>query len=173
MIQSIKWADRKFNFDFPVGIFPWIVERLRGTPARIEEMVSGMSSAALIKQLDGKWSIQENAGHLIEVETLHDGRIDDYLANKDTLRPADMENRRTFDRNYNAQTIESILKSFRSVRTDFVKRLEGLNEEIIARSSFHPRLKVQMRLIDMAYFAAEHDDFHLAAMRNLARRVGA
>ena len=171
MVQSIKWANRKFNFDFPVGVFPWIVERLRGTPARLEELISVIPSEILTKQIDGKWSIQENVGHLIKTEELHDGRIDDYLAGKETLRPADMENRRTFDQDYNSQDIKSILKSFRVVRAKFVKRLEGLDEEIIARSSLHPRLKVPMRLIDTAYFAAEHDDFHLAVMSSLARRL--
>jgi len=171
MVQSIKWANRKFNFDFPVGVFPWIVERLRGTPARLEELISIIPSEILTKQIDGKWSIQENVGHLIKTEELHDGRIDDYLAGKETLRPADMENRRTFDQDYNSQDIKSILKSFRVVRAKFVKRLEGLDEEIIARSSLHPRLKVPMRLIDTAYFAAEHDDFHLAVMSSLARRL--
>jgi hypothetical protein len=28
-----------------------------------------------------------------------------------------------------------------------------------------------MRLIDMAYFVAEHDDHHLASIRTIARRL--
>lgn len=38
------WIDRKFNFDFPPSKLLDLLERLRGTPARIEEMVKGLDS---------------------------------------------------------------------------------------------------------------------------------
>ncbi len=168
MVELTKWIDRRFEFNFSVGVFPCILERLRGTPARIKELVRNIPEAGLTKRTDGKWSIQENIGHLIKVEELHDGRIDDYLANNETLRPADMKNRRTFDADYNSQDIETVLKSFRKVRMNFLNRLEKLNEEIVSRSVLHPRLNIPMRLVDMACFAAEHDDYHLAVITRLA-----
>lgn len=171
MIDSIKWADRRFDFNFPVGIFPWIIERLRGTPARVEDIIARIPQSLLTRRLDGRWSIQENVGHLIKVEELHDGRIDDYLAGKETLRPADMENRRTEAADFNGENIDSILESFRLVRVEFVKRLEGLDDDTIARPAHHPRLKVPMRLVDMTFFVAEHDDYHLALMTRLAREL--
>ena len=169
MIESIKWIDRRFNFDFPVGVFPWIIERLRGTPARIEELVERLLSEILTRQPDGKWSIQENIGHLIKVEELHDGRIDDFLAGREILRPADMENKRTTAADYNSIDIDTVLESFRTVRMNLVKRLEGLDDDIIGRPATHPRLEIPMRPVDMAYFAAEHDDYHLAVITRLAR----
>lgn len=171
MIDSIKWIDRRFNFDFPVGVFPWILERLRGTPARVEELVRGLPPEVLIKQTSGKWSIQENAGHLIKVEELHDGRIDDFLAGKEILRPADMENKRTTAADYNSIDIETILESFRMVRMNLVKRLERMDDDIVGRPSHHTRLKIPMRPVDMAYFAAEHDDYHLAVITYIARKL--
>jgi hypothetical protein len=168
MIESIKWTERRFSFDFPVGVFPWIIERLRGTPARIEEMVRGMNPKILTTRPEGKWSIQENIGHLIKVEELHDGRIDDYLVKKETLRAADMKNRATFTADFNSFDINSVMESFRMVRIGFVNRLEELEDEIIGRSAVHPRLEIPMRPVDMAFFAAEHDDYHLAVIRRLA-----
>ena len=169
MVELTKWIDRKFEFNFAVGVFPCIIERLRGTPVRITELVRNIPESGLTKRTGGKWSIQENIGHLIKVEELHDGRIDDYLAGKEVLRPADMKNRRTFDADYNSQDINSVLESFQTVRMNFLRRLEELNEAIVSRSVLHPRLKIPMRLIDMAYFAAEHDDYHLAVITRLAR----
>ena len=169
MVELTKWIDRKFEFNFPVGVFPCILERLRGTPARIKELVRNIPEAGLTKRTDGKWSIQENVGHLIEVEELHDGRIGDYLADNETLQPADMKNRRTFDADYNSQDIDTVIESFRTVRMNFLSRLEEQEEEVVARSAKHPRLKIHMRLIDMAFFAAEHDDYHLAVITRLAR----
>lgn len=170
MIEMTKWIERKFDFDYPVGVFPWIIERLRGTPSRIEEIIKGVADETLIRKPGNKWSIQENIGHLIMVEELHDGRIDDYLTNKDVLRPADMENRRTHEVKYNKQNIGDIIKSLRTVRMNFIGRLEQLDDSIIGRAIRHPRLNKPMRLIDMAYFAAEHDDYHLAVIRRLIRR---
>lgn len=172
MVELTKWIDRRFEFNFAVGLFPCILERLRGTPARIEELVRNIPETGLTKRSDGKWSIQENIGHLIKVEELHEGRIDDYLANNETLRPADMKNRRTFDADYNSQDIDKVIESFKTVRMNFVSRLEEQKEEIVARSAQHPRLKIPMRLVDMAYFAAEHDDYHLAVITRLARDLG-
>jgi hypothetical protein len=34
-------------------------------------------------------------------------------------------------------------------------------------TSLHPRLKVPMNVIDLAYFVAEHDDYHLVRISEL------
>jgi len=171
MIQSIKWTDRQFKFDFPVGVYPWIIERLRGTPARVEELVRMLPPGILTKRINDKWSIQESIGHLSKVEILHDGRIDDFLAKKATLRPADMENKLTEAADFNSKAIADILKSFRTLRMKLVERLERLDDALVARPSHHPRLDIPMRPVDMAYFIAEHDDFHIAAVTRLARAL--
>ena len=167
MIEMTRWIDRKFEFNLPVGVFPWILERLRGTPARIEEVIKDLSPDILTRKRGDKWSIQENIGHLIKVEELFDGRIDDYLNDVDTLRPADMKNTRTSEADFNAQNIKDILKTFRTVRGNFISRLEQQDEAMIGKAIVHPRLNKPMRLIDNAYFAAEHDDYHLAVIRRL------
>src|ERR1043165_3178190 len=38
-MRRTKWFEREFDFSLPVGVFPCVVERLRGTPARLEEVV--------------------------------------------------------------------------------------------------------------------------------------
>ena len=66
----IKWTDRRFNFDFPAGIYPEMIERVRGTPARLEDLLAGLPPETLTAQVDGRWSMQENAGHLLDLESL-------------------------------------------------------------------------------------------------------
>jgi hypothetical protein len=51
----------------------------------------------------------------------------------------------------------------------FVRRLEALTDEEVAATALHPRLRQQMRVIDMAYFVAEHDDHHLATINELSK----
>ena len=113
--------------------------------------------------------MQENAGHLLDLESLVSQRIDEYLAGNSALHAADMSNRKTHDANHNNVSAESILKAFRTERHDIVHRLESLNPEIFERSALHPRLNVPMRLVDMLFFQAEHDDYHLARISELKK----
>lgn len=167
--MRIKWTDRRFDFSFPAGIYPEMIERLRGTPARLEEHFNGLSSATLTDQVDGRWSMQENAGHLLDLESLVSQRVDEYLAAAATLHAADMSNRKTYDASHNSVPVTTILTAFRAARHELVERLESLDAEIFARSALHPRLNVPMRLVDMLFFQAEHDDYHLARISELKK----
>jgi DinB family protein len=167
--MRIKWTDRRFEFNFPTGIYPEMIERMRGTPARLEELFAGLSRETLTAQVDGRWSMQENAGHLLDLESLVSQRVDEYLAGNAALHAADMSNRKTYDASHNDVPIDSILKAFRSARHELVQRLDSLDADVFGRSALHPRLNVQMRLVDMIFFQAEHDDYHLARISELKR----
>jgi hypothetical protein len=173
MTDRIKWTDRRFDFTFPAGLYPEMIERLRGTPARLEDRI-GSLPAEILQRRDGeRWSIQENAGHLLDLESLVRQRLEQYLSEATELHAADMSNRKTYEASHNTVPIESVLNQFRQQRMDIVDRLDSLNSEMFARSAFHPRLAVQMRLVDMIFFQAEHDDYHLARISELARLFSA
>lgn len=165
MIEQTKWIDRKFNFDFPSGVFPCLLERLKGTPTRAEKLVEGVDERILEQQADGKWSAKEYIGHIIDVELLWEARLEQFLAGVETLRAADMSNKRTHNANHNDRTISDLLIDLYETRNAFVAKLEKLSDEEISRSALHPRLNKPMRLVDMIYFIAEHDDNELALMR--------
>ncbi|HET6854121.1 MAG TPA: DinB family protein [Pyrinomonadaceae bacterium] len=168
-MQRIKWTDRRFNFDFPAGIYPEMIERMRGTPARLEELLAGLSPETLTAQADGRWSMQENAGHLLDLESLVSQRIDEYLAGNAALHAADMSNRKTYEASHNDVPVASILNAFRTARHDIVRRLDSMDAGVFERAALHPRLNVQMRLVDMLFFQAEHDDYHLARISELKK----
>jgi len=167
MISTGKWTERKFTFDSPLWMFPVYVDRLAGVPARIEDKVRPWPREILTTRLDGEWSIQEHIGHLLDLESLGMGRLDDYDAGREVLRAADMTNRRTHEAQHNAQPVEAILAEFRAARGEFIARLETLDEKQIARSARHPRLNVPMRVVDLISFISEHDDHHLVRMNEL------
>lgn len=162
-----KWTDRKFIFDFPAGWMPNILERLRGTHVRLAEITFPLLQEQLTMQVDGKWSVQEHVGHLLDLEDLHFGRINDFVLRKDTLRPADMTNAKTNAAFHNNVKLSDLLARFKSEREKFTDQLESLDDEILNFRSQHPRLGVLMRPCDMAFFTAEHDDHHMATMRLL------
>ncbi len=168
-MARIRWEERKFNFDFPAGIYPEMIERLRGTPARIDDRIKGVSVKALTQRDGGRWSIQENIGHLLDLETLVAGRLDDYDSGLAALRAADMTNRKTHEAQHNEQPVANLLRAFRQARLTLVERLETYPPDHFARAALHPRLKKDMRVTDMLYFQAEHDDYHLARISELMR----
>ncbi|HEX8143485.1 MAG TPA: DinB family protein [Pyrinomonadaceae bacterium] len=167
MIKTIAWFEREFSFDLPVWMYPNVIERLRGTPARLEERVGSLPAGVLTRRRDNQWSIQEHAGHLLDLGPLDIARLDDYEAGRESLRPADRDNRKTYEANHNAHAIAELLGSFRAERAEFVRRLEEYDAEFIERSAVHLRLQTKMRVLDFAFFIAEHDDHHLARITEL------
>lgn len=162
MTQVKNWFDRKFEFTFPVELYPDLCVRLRGTPARLEEMVRGCPPESLVQAAREKWSAQEHVGHLADVEPLWMARVNDYIVHRSQLTVADLTNQKTFVANHNARALEEILAEFRYKRLCLVDALDPLDPTQFASAIPHPRLKVPMRLVDHVFFVAEHDDHHLA-----------
>src|SRR5258705_7248774 len=123
----------------PVSLFPVVVERLRGAAARMEDKVRNVPSEILTRRDGDRWSAQEHAGHLLDLDELHAGRLEDFRAGATTLRAWDVTNRKTYDANYNGQPIGEIVGAFRVERGEFVKRLDEWKDEEIARTAIHPR----------------------------------
>jgi DinB superfamily len=94
MSQVPIWFERKFDCSFPVELLPNLCARLRGTPARLEEIVRNVNRELLVRKPPEKWSAQENAGHLMDLEPLWMARIDDYLT-AENLTTADLTNQKT------------------------------------------------------------------------------
>jgi uncharacterized damage-inducible protein DinB len=172
MTRRPNWFGREFSFDLPLGAYPNVVERLRGTPARLEDRIRLLPVKTLTRRDRNTWSIQETAGHLLDLEPLGMDRLDDFAAGRQTLRAADLANRKTHEANHNSSTIEEILLSFRAARLAFVERLEGFDKAFVLRAATHPRLKKELRVLDLAFFIAEHDDHHLARISELIRLFG-
>lgn len=170
MVERAIWFSRKFSFDhLPVWMYPNLVERLRGTPARLEDLTRSLAPEILTRRDGDNWSIQEHAGHLIDLEQLGMDRLDDYEADSETLHAADLENRKTHEANHNSKSIEELLASFRRERTEFVRRLDAYDEAFVQKTSLHPRLQMKIRVLDLCFFIAEHDDHHLARISEMKR----
>ena len=161
------WFDRRFELGLPPEAFSDVLERVRGTPARIEERVRDLTADASKERVDGRWSIQENIGHLLDLESLWSGRLDDFDAGRAALRPADLENRKTFDANHHGRTLNEVVADFRMEREEMVVRLESLSDVQIRKTALHPRLELPMTVVDLLFFLAEHDDHHLVRVSQI------
>ncbi|MCZ6598348.1 MAG: DinB family protein [Planctomycetota bacterium] len=173
MAPGVPWVERAWAFDFPAALHPQILERLRGTPARLEDLLRGLASNVLTRREGESWSIQENAGHLIDTEFLPWMRLDELLARAEVLSAADMSNRKSDEADHNARDLGQLLAELRTERARLVARFESLEPIDFELSARHPRLERTMRVVDLCLFHAEHDDHHLARITELKRRFGA
>ena len=151
---------------------PEILERLRGTPLRLAERASLAPPRLLTVRAGGAWSIQDHVGHLLDLEALWAGRLDDFDGGQEALRPADLENRATWEAEHNSRPLSDLLAGFHGARSEILARCEGMDERDLARTAFHPRLRQPMTVADLLFFVAEHDDHHLASITQLIRHGG-
>src|SRR5262245_28421510 len=129
MVSQMKWLERTFDVKIPAGVFPSVIERLRGTPARLEELLGACPASILTRKPGGAWSIQEHAGHLFDLSALDEARLADFAAGKEVLTSADPQNPKTSEARHNERPAEAILSGFRVAREEFVRKLERLSEE--------------------------------------------
>lgn len=164
-MQPLPWFERKFQFGLPLGMLPFYLERLEGTIYRLENKVKGVSEERLSEKVNGKWSVKQNIGHLAEVDEIALKRIDEMIQSVSPLSPAVFEPKQ----DYSAMPVSDVLNYFRSNRKKNLARYREISSEEAMRASLHPRLKIMMTPVDLAWFDAEHDDHHLVTINSILK----
>jgi uncharacterized damage-inducible protein DinB len=165
-VRRTAWFDRTFLPIEDNGLLPAILERLEGTPARLRSMTAEARSAPVTSG----WSAAKELGHLADLEPLWRTRAGDILAGRAELTVADLTNRATHDADHDNWPLPELVDRFELQRRAFVATLRAASDADLERAARHPRLGTPMRLIDLAYFVAEHDDHHMARLRTLLAR---
>ncbi len=158
----MDWFERSFSFGLPKGMLPFYLERLEGTIIRIEHKVKDVDEKILSERYNDKWSVKQNIGHLAEVDQVGNKRIDEMLAGVTVLSPAVFE-----PQDYNPWPIEKVVAYFKQSRLANLNKYRALSDLHMAKGSMHPRLKVLMTPVDLAWFDAEHDDHHLLKISDI------
>ncbi|MES1262386.1 MAG: DinB family protein [Acidobacteriota bacterium] len=171
MSEISPWFGRRFEFSLPLELLPNLMARLRGTPARLEDLLRGRPREQLVDKTEEGWTAQEHAGHLYDLEALWTARIADYAEAKESMTPADLTNRKTTEANHNQRPVEEILAAYRGARQLLLETVSRQDRTAFERTLPHPRLGTPMRLIDHLHFVAEHDDHHLARIAELVGQV--
>jgi uncharacterized damage-inducible protein DinB len=169
MADSPRWFDRKFNFDFETDIFPHLVDRLERFPEQLRILFADFPPQKLKEKPGGKWSAQEQLGHLIVLELLWQTRIQEFLntdGENGELSPADLDNKATDEGNFNSQSLAELLDRFEASRA-ITLRMLAATDASHNRQMLHPRLQKPMRLVDHLFFMAEHDEHHRKSIENL------
>lgn len=171
--MQTPWIKRSFPFAQEANILPAVIERLRGTQLRLAERTLMMSEQQAGLQPEGKWSVKQQIGHLTELEQLWIDRLEELLKGAAVLKPADMSNLATEEAGHNDRSLPELISGFAAIRMQFVSRLSNVKENEVFFSALHERLGKQMRVLDLALFAAEHDDHHLARITEIRNSLPA
>lgn len=163
------WFTRTFPALEDNGLLPGILERLDGTPHRLRAMLAGIDRSS---KAEAGWSLGQELGHLDDLEPLWLQRAADIIEGRPDLTVADLSNRKTHEADHDGLPLSAHIDRFEQSRRAFVSRLRAASGDDLERASKHPRLGTPMRLIDLAFFVAEHDDHHLARLRELKAHRG-
>ncbi len=163
-MNNLPWFGRSLKFGYPKGMLPYYLERLEGTIVRIQSKVKGVDDKILSERFNDKWSIKQNIGHLAEVDEIANKRLDEMVAGVSPMSPAVFE-----PQDYNPWPVEKVIELFKTNRLKYLKKYQSLAETELLKSSLHPRLKVMMTPVDLAWFDAEHDDHHLVTINTILR----
>lgn len=163
-MSASKWFERKFDFSFDVNEYAAIYQRLQQAPAVLAGLIQNEADHTLSHQPDGKWSVKEHVGHLSVLEPLWRTRIQDILKKKPILTPTDLNNSATSEAGFNKCSIAELLQRFAEERRQTLALLDSINLNEHSATSLHPRMLQPMRIIDIAYFTAEHDDHHIGVI---------
>jgi uncharacterized damage-inducible protein DinB len=162
-----SWSGRQFNFVHPPWMLADFVERLRGLVPRVKALVDDVNEVDAHRQIDGRWSIAQNIGHLSDVEELWQERLDDLRNGNETYTPAEPARFQDLAKRHQSLTLDQIITELNERRSLLADALANAPPELQHASAFHERLQVSMRLVDCAQFYAEHDDHHLLRIREL------
>ena len=163
-MRRTPWFERRFAPIDDNGLLPGILERLDGTPARLDAL---LRSQAVTAVAPAGWSPAQELGHLVDLEPLWLARVDDIAAGRAELTVADLTNRATHEGDHDRWPLEVLAARFADARARLVAALRALSTADLERAARHPRLGTPMRVVDLAYFVAEHDDHHMARLRAL------
>lgn len=166
-MKNGKWFEREFDLSFGAEKYAAIYAQLAGAPERLRQAVGASPEEVLVAKPDGKWSIKEQAGHLFIMEPLWRVRFGDIMSQKPVLTVADLNNTATTEAGFNTVPIGELLERFVTQRAETMRLLGRIDALDMKRTSLHPRLKRPMRVIDLAYFVAEHDDHHISIVKAL------
>ena len=158
MTTRTKWFERKFPTIEDSSLLLDIIERLEGTGLRIEHKLHNSGSAYLQSTANNKWSIKKQIGHL---------GIKQIKAGESDLKAADLSNKKTEEAAHDAKKVKELIADFSLQRTQMITELRACTSDQLNNASKHPRLGTPMKLVDLAFFVAEHDDHHLATIQEM------
>ena len=170
-IERQKWIDHAFETGIDIGWTKNILCRAQDTAIRLAYHCQSLNEAQLSRKQNNDWSIKEHIGHLADLEELWTNRFLQFKEGKKELSGADMSNAKTTHAGHNEESVDFLIMEFTKQREHTLRVMMEFDQETQDHQAFHPRIKKLMRPIDLLFFVAEHDDHHLASIKDIKQRL--
>ncbi len=138
-----------------------VLSHLETFPEVLSQRLLGLDKTLLVTKPQGKWSIQEHAGHLLAIESLWIARLDDFMLSHETLRPWNGTNEETDQAQFNTQLLQQILDDFASIRIAHCRMIRLSLHKLDGAACLHPRTGELVTFEEHLQCMWKHDQAHL------------
>ncbi len=166
-MNSVKWSKREFHFDEIPLDHQQLIKRILATADRLRKMLASIPEVEMEIRNEGKWSIKENAGHLIDLQDLNMTRFKELKEGKAVFTPADMTNIETEAADHDSVKIRSLLSTLETRRKELAGFISSMTDTELTNKALHERLGIEMNAWQLLYFIAEHDDHHINTIKGI------
>jgi uncharacterized damage-inducible protein DinB len=147
--------------------FEEVIDLLRSAPDRLGVLLEKNSDSNSRKSINGHWTGNEHAGHLLTMESLWIARLDDFAGGNPKLRQWNGHNRDTVAADYNRSRIQKIIEEIEAIRLPHTKMLEKFKGNESLMKAWHPELSREVNLLEHLNLVWLHDLHHIGAIGNL------
>ncbi len=162
----MEWIDRQWTFDDSAEINTQHVFILNATADQFKFIIENRTSDHLRHKPGGKWSIHEQAGHVLPIESLWIARLDNIVMKSETLWSWNGTNADTDAGNFNEQRIVKILEDFTDDRKVHTEMLWKMDDSASSLKCFHTRIGQPFTLADHVY-----TDWTSVIVQSLLRQI--
>lgn len=113
---------------------------------------------AFFAYADGKWTLKEVVGHMIETERVFSYRALAISRGNDVVLPGMDQDEYMEGNNYNKRTLANLSNEYLAVRVSTIHLLSNMTKEMIAKKGTASGTEVTVRAI--AHIIAGHDIHH-------------
>ena len=112
---------------------------------------------------EGKWTVKEVLGHIIDTERIMAYRLMRVARNDDTPLPGFEENSYVQNAHFSSQDFTTMIDEFKAVRNDNLCLFKSLSEEELDRRGIASNLPVSVR--SLLFIIAGHLNHHIAVIK--------
>jgi hypothetical protein len=166
-MRITPWAERQLSFGKGLEELPVMLERVKGTTARLRNLTSHVPRERLLLRPYGQWSVVDHIGHLIYLQDRSEEHVDDFVSRRNELCQIDLSDQASILDLHRRQELGDLIEEFRLKRDYFVRRIQDMDPGALRHQALNRCRGVRMTIVDTILYVAEHDDHHLASMRNI------
>jgi len=116
-----------------------------------------------ISYAEGKWTIKEVIGHIIDVERVMAYRALSFSRNEEQSLPGFEQDDYITNSNYSQRSVEDLINEFKAVRNANLIMFKSFSDEMLNRSGIASYNKVTV--LALIYIIAGHEKHHIKILK--------